>query len=104
MVWRVLVQSEGEKLPQRKGVGQTPGDAALAVETLEEPDRHDAEVQTWGQRRTSQFGMVKGSALIFAELVETSLVENRIQTDIERVAGRLGQLATGVNPKSETAS
>jgi len=38
--------------------------------------------------------MVKGSALIFAELVETSLVENRIQTDIERVAGRLGQLAT----------
>ncbi len=45
MVRRLLVQSDGEKLPQRERIGQPPGNAALAVDALEEPDHHDPEVQ-----------------------------------------------------------
>jgi hypothetical protein len=44
MIGRLLVECNGEELPERERVGQAPGDAALAGESFEEADHHDAEI------------------------------------------------------------
>src|SRR5229473_4420544 len=94
MVRSFLIQSDGQKLPQRERIGQTPRDATLAIEPFEEPDHHDAEVQARWQRRPPQLGVVEAGATLLAEVVKTSLVENLVQTAIERMARSHRQLAT----------
>src|SRR5260370_25795073 len=92
MVWCVLVQSNGEKLPQRERIGQTPRNAALAIQSFEEPDHHDAKVQSRRQRRTSQFGVVKARATLLAVAVKGGLVKSFIQRGVERTSASRGEL------------
>src|SRR5215472_7859176 len=94
MVGGVLVQSNGEKLPQRERIGQTPRNAALAIESFEEPDHHDAKVQSRRQGRTSQFGVVKARATLLAVAVKAGLVKSFIQTGVKRMSGSSGQLSS----------
>jgi len=47
VIGRLLIQPNGEELPQRERIGEAPSDAALAIESLEEADPHDAEILTW---------------------------------------------------------
>ncbi len=53
VVWRFLVESDREELPQRERIGQSPCDAAFAVESFEEADHHDAEILSGRQGRAS---------------------------------------------------
>src|SRR5258705_12002115 len=94
MVWSVLVQSNGEKLPERERIRQTPRDATLAIESFEEPDHHDAKVQSRRQGRTSQFGVVKARATLLAVAGKAGLVQSFIQTVVKRMPGRRGQLSS----------
>lgn len=41
MVRHRLIQSRGQKRPQRERIGQTPRDAALAIDLFKETDHHD---------------------------------------------------------------
>src|SRR5258707_13297315 len=93
MVRSFLLQSDGQKLPQRERIGQTPRDATLAVQPFEETDHHDSEVQARWQRRSPQFRVIKPGATRLAEAVKTSLVEDLVQAAIERMARSHGQLA-----------
>lgn len=94
MVGRVLVQSNGEKLPQRERIGQTPRNAALALQSFKEPDHHDAKVQPRRQGRTSQFGVVKARATLLAVAVKVGFVQSLIQTGVKRMSGSRGQLSS----------
>src|SRR5229473_1392978 len=93
MVRRLLIQSDGQKLPQRERIGQTPRDATLAVEPFKETDHHDAEVQAWRQGRPPQLGVIEAGATLLAEAVKTSFVENLVQAAIKRMARGHRQLA-----------
>src|SRR5216684_7835925 len=98
MVRRFLIQSDGQKLPQRERIGQTPRDATLAVEPFEETDHHEAEVQARRQGRPPQLGVIEAGATLLAEAVKTSLVENLVQAAIERMARSHRQLAVIPQP------
>src|SRR5258708_17764112 len=93
MVRRLLIQSDGQKLPQRERIGQTPRDATLTVEPFEETEHHNAQVQPRRQRRPPQFRVIEAGATLLAEAVKTSFVENLVQAAIERLARRHRQLA-----------
>src|SRR6266851_3077023 len=93
MVRRLLIQSDGQKLPQRERIGQTPRDATLTIEPFKETDHHDAEVQARWQRRPPQLGVVEAGATLLAEAVKTSFVENFVQAAIERMPRSHRQLA-----------
>src|SRR5229473_1194858 len=92
MVRRFLIQSDGQKLPQRERIGQTPRYATLTVEPFKEPDHHDSEVQARRQRRSPQFRVIEAGATLLAEAVKTSFIENLIQAAIERMARSHRQL------------
>src|SRR5260370_29788259 len=93
MVRRLLIQSDGQKLPQRERIGQTPRDATLTVEPFEETDHHNAEVQARRQRWPPQFRVIEAGPTLLAEAVKTSFVENLVQAAIERMARGHRQLA-----------
>ena len=66
VIRRPLVQSDRQELPQRERIGETPRDAALAIESLEEPDHHDAEVLARRQGWTSESVVIETGAGSFA--------------------------------------
>jgi hypothetical protein len=53
MIRSVLVEPDGQELPQCQRIGQPPGDAPLTVQSLEETNHHDTEIKAWRQRRTA---------------------------------------------------
>src|SRR6266404_4506819 len=94
MVRRLLIQSDGQKLPQCERIGQTPRDATLTVDPFKETDHHNAEVQARRQRRSPQLGVIEPGATLLTEAVKTSFVENFVQAAIERMPRSYRQLAT----------
>src|SRR5436305_4919664 len=80
VIGRALIQSDGQELSQGEGIGESPGNAPLAVEPFEEPDHHDAEVLARSQRWPSEFVVVEAGALSFAETIEPGGVEHLIET------------------------
>src|SRR5258706_13847912 len=85
MVRRLLIQSDGQKLPQCERIGQTPRDATLTVDPFKETDHHNAEVQARRQRRSPQLGVIEPGATLLTEAVKTSFVENFVHAAIERM-------------------
>src|SRR4051794_2873508 len=93
VIRRLLIQFDGEELPQRERIGQAPSDAALAVEAFEETDHHDTEILARRKGWTAELLVIEVGTAGFAEGVELGLVENFVEPLIERMAGRCGQLA-----------
>src|ERR1700686_2091655 len=92
VIRRLLVKSDGQELPQRERIGETPRDTALAIESFEEPDHHDAEILARRQGWTSEFVVIETGAGRFAECVELGLVENLVEPPVEGVPRCRGQL------------
>src|SRR5450755_5043351 len=80
----LLIQADGQELSQRERIGETPRDAALAIKSFEEPDHHDAEILARRQGWTSEFVVIETGAGSFAECVELGLVENVVESLVER--------------------
>ena len=92
VIGSLLVESDGQELPQRERIGQPPRDAALAVESFKKADHHDAEILARRQGWTSELGVIEIGAVGFAEWVELGVVENFIQPLVEGVAWCCRQL------------
>ena len=93
MIRRLLVEPDRKELPQRERIGQTPRDAAFAVQSFEEADHHDAEILARRQRRTPQFIVIEVGAAGLAETIETGVVQNLVEPLIEGMTGCRRQLA-----------
>src|ERR1022692_4114271 len=89
----LLVKSDGQELPQRERIGKAPRDAALTIESFEEPDHHHAEILARRQGWTSEFVVIETGAGSFTAGVELGLVENLVEPLVEGVTRCCGQLA-----------
>ena len=76
VIRRPLVQPNAQELPQGQGIGQPPGDAAFAIESLEKANHHDPEVEARHQRRSSQLRVIELGAVGLAKEIEARLAEN----------------------------
>ena len=92
VIGSLLVEPDGQELPQRERIGEAPRDAALAVESFKEADHHDAEILARRQGWTSELVVIEIGAVGFTEEVELGVVENFVQPLVERVARCCGQL------------
>src|SRR5437764_9633794 len=93
VIGRALIQADRQELAQGEGIGESPGDAPLAVQPFEEPDHHDAEVLARRQRWPSQLVVIEPGALSFTERIEPAAVKHLVETRVERMAGSRGEVA-----------
>jgi len=87
MIRRLLIECNGEELPERERIGQAPSDAALAVEAFEEADLHDAEILAGWERWAAELFMIEVGATGLAEGVELGVVEDFVEPLVEEMAG-----------------
>ncbi len=92
MVRRRLRQHQSEKLAQRKRVRRTPRDGALSAQTFEVADQQQPEIAA---RREARATDLVGIELLTERLdvaVEVRLLEDLIQSGVERVRGGARQI------------
>jgi hypothetical protein len=97
VVGRRLHQLYIQKSAQRKGVGRSPGNCALRIETFEVANQQQSKIatgrQTWSPHR---FG-IKPRTQPLNVRIKPSFVQNLIQPLIKRMSGRCRQIVGG-NP------
>jgi hypothetical protein len=84
MVRRRVRQHQAEKLAQGKRIGRPPRDRALRVQAFEIADQQQPEVAT-GRQSWSTVVRIESLAQAFDEPVEIVLVEDLIQSHVERM-------------------
>jgi hypothetical protein len=86
MIRRRLRQQQPEKLAQGKRIGRPPRDRALSVQAFEIADQQQPEV---APRRQPWSAVIRGKPLAqpFDVPVEIMLIENLIQSRVERMGG-----------------
>ena len=91
MIRRRFGQHQPEKLAQGKRIGCAPRDRALGVQSFEVTDQQQPEVTA---RRQAGATLVRVEPLTQSldEAVEVVLVENLIQSRVERVGGTARQV------------
>ena len=94
MIRQRLGEAEPQKPAQRQRVSGSPRDSTLEVEALEVADQQQAHVQPGRQAQSAAFRTERG-ALVFDECIESVRVEDLIETAIERMPARRGQLIAG---------
>jgi hypothetical protein len=92
MIRRSVRQHHTEKLAQGKRISCPPGDRTLRIQALEIADQQEPEVTA---RRQSGPAIVRIEPLAepFDERVEVMIVENLIQSCVERVRGGAWQIS-----------
>jgi hypothetical protein len=90
MIGRRVRQHQPEKLAQGKRIGRPPRDRALGVQAFEIADEQQPEVAA---RRQSWPAIIRVEPLAQAldEAVEVVLVEDLIQSRVERMGGARGR-------------
>ena len=91
MIGRVLIQTDPQELPQAQRIGGSPGDPAFGIDALEIANQQQAEIRSRRQRRTSILVRVELGAFGFGKLVELLLIQQFVQTRVERMTGSRGQ-------------
>jgi hypothetical protein len=86
VIGRRLGQHQPEKRAQRKRIRGTPRNGTLGVQAFEIADQQQAEVAARRQARSALVG-IEPFAQTLDELVEVVLVENLIQSRVERMGG-----------------
>lgn len=86
MIWRPLIQSDLQKLPQIQRIRHSPRDTPFAFDPLKESDQHHPEVHPRCKRRAAQPLVIELVALGFAKLVEPCVIQHGVQPPIERMA------------------
>jgi hypothetical protein len=90
VIGRVLVERDGEELPERERIGEAPGDAALAVESFEEANHHDTEILARRKGWTAEVLVIELGATGFTENVEPGVVEDFVEPLVEGMTGCCG--------------
>ena len=90
VIGRCLGQHQSEKRAQPKRIRGTPRNGTLGVQAFEIADQQQAEVAARRQAR-SALVRVEPLAQSFNEVVEVVLVENLIQSCVERVGALRGR-------------
>ena len=91
MVRRRLRQHHAEKLAQGKRIGRTPRNRALGVQAFEVTNQQQPKVAARRQAR-SVLVRIEPLAQSLDESVEVVLVENPIQSRVERMGGTARQV------------
>ena len=91
MIRRRLRQHQPEKLAQRKRIRRPPRNRALGVQAFEIADQQQPEVAPGRQPRPAVV-RVESLAQAFDEPVEVVLVEDLIQSRVERMRGTARQI------------
>ena len=104
VIRRLLIQSDAQELPQPQGVARPPGDATFRIDSLEVSDQQPVTAQEdrivlhaqrgkrmGRERRPAIVLRVEASAFALSELIEVLLIQQFVQTLIERMAGAGGQ-------------
>ncbi len=94
MIGRRLRQHQPEKLAHGKRIGRAPRDRALGIQAFEIADQQQPEVAAGRQAGSALVG-VEPRAQTLGEAVEVVLVENLIQSRVERVGGTARQVLRG---------
>ena len=92
-----------EELPKAQRVGGPPGNCPLGIEPFEVAQEQHPEVPARRQARLADAVSVELRALLLGERVEARLVEQAVQTLVERMAGAPRQLRVG-HPTSTAAA
>ena len=94
VVRRRLRQHQTEKVAQCKRISSPPGDRAFRVQAFEVADQQQPEVAPWRQPWPALI-RVESLAESFDVGIEVMLVENLIQSRIERMRGTPRQVLCG---------
>src|SRR6266568_7225836 len=86
-----LRQHRPEKFAQRKRIGRTPRNRALGVQAFEVPNQQQPEIATRREPRAAIVG-IKPLAQALDEAVEVVLIENLVQSSVERMCGAARQV------------
>ena len=89
------MQRDVQELPQAQRIRRAPRDRAFRVQALEVAEQQQPEVAPRRQTRPAHPIGVERRALALDEGVEPSLVEDAIQSFIERVASASRQVGAG---------
>jgi hypothetical protein len=87
MIRRRLGQHQPEKLAERKGIRGAPRDGALGVQAFEVADQQQAKVAPGRQTRPADLVGVESLAERLDVVIEARVVEDMIQSCVERVRG-----------------
>jgi hypothetical protein len=101
MIGRCLRQHQPEKLAQRQRIRGAPRNGALGIQAFEIPDQQQPEVPARRQAGSADLVGIKRLAESFDVPVEVMLVEDLIQSRVERMRGSLRQASP---PTSTPAS
>jgi hypothetical protein len=94
MRWR-LVQFESEKAAHAQRIGRAPRDRALRVEPFEVAEQQHTEIPARWQARTADLVGVEALAQRLDISIEIGLVEDLIQSRVERMRGAARQVLCG---------
>jgi hypothetical protein len=85
MIRRRLWQLQPEKLAQRKGIRRAPRDGTLGVQAFKVADQQQAKVASGRQTRPADLVRIESLTEAFDVPVEVVLVEDLIQSPVERM-------------------
>ena len=85
MIGRVFFQRHVEKLPQRKAIATTPGNAPLRADTFKIADQQHPKISAWWNAWAAHRVVIMLLAKRLDEFVETSFGEQLIELAIENV-------------------
>jgi hypothetical protein len=91
MVWWGVRQHQPEKLAERKRVSRPPRNRTLGTQAVEIPDQQRAEAASRRQPRPT-IVRVESLAQSFDVPIEVGLVEDLVQSRVERVRGTPRQI------------
>jgi hypothetical protein len=92
MIGRRVRQLEVEESSQRKRIGGAPRNRPLRIEALEVPDQQQPKIPARLQPRSPHGRRIKSRAQTFDEFIEWRVVQDPIQSLIERVRRRRRQV------------
>jgi len=98
MLGRDLVETQPQKAAERERIRRAPRNAPLGIDALEVADQQQTEIGAWRETRSSTRRRIERGALRLDERVEGVVVQDTIQSLIERVRARRRQLIGG-NPQ-----
>ena len=92
MLGRRFVEVQSQEAAERKGIGGAPRDPALGIDAFEVTNQQQPEIRPRRQTRAADRRRVERCTLRFDERVKRMPVEHLIQSLIERMSARDGQL------------
>src|SRR5215831_12543017 len=86
MIWRPFIQPDLQKLSQPQRIGRPPSNPPFRIDSLEIADQQQAKIGSRRQRRPPVLIGIEVSALALGKLIELLLVQQSVETLVERMS------------------